>query len=210
MKNIKQQPIKEIRLGSIKAAVWKNDTEAGVRYNVTFSRLYRDGDSWKSTDSFGRDDLLLLGKVADHAHTWICSQNGIPEENQTEPLRPVTATSAEVLRRFKGSEDRALKQTVLTISSSSHLISDTASSHSSQESLTASIYLSLHARPFGLIIWRCCGPQGIARSTASRSNSMSRVPGKAIALRSTLTLLAPPSFCLYEWRAEMCVVGKEM
>ncbi len=78
----KQQPTKEIRLGSIKAALWKNDTEAGVRYNVTFSRLYRDGDSWKSTDSFGRDDLLLLGKVADQAHSWICSQNGIPEENQ--------------------------------------------------------------------------------------------------------------------------------
>ena len=82
--NNKQQPTKEIRLGSIKAAVWKNDTEAGVRYNVTFSRLYRDGESWKSTDSFGRDDLLLLGKVADHAHTWICAQNGIPEENQNK------------------------------------------------------------------------------------------------------------------------------
>lgn len=80
MKNNKQQPTKEIRLGSIKAAVWKNDTEAGVRYNVTFNRLYRDGDSWKSTDSFGRDDLLLLGKVADQAHSWICSQNGNPEE----------------------------------------------------------------------------------------------------------------------------------
>lgn len=77
----KQQPSKEIRLGSVKAAVWKNDTEAGVRYNVTFSRLYREGDSWKSTESFGRDDLLLLGKVADQAHSWICSQNGIPEEN---------------------------------------------------------------------------------------------------------------------------------
>ena len=77
----KQQPTKEIRLGSIKAALWKNDTEVGVRYNVTFSRLYKDGDSWKSTDSFGRDDLLLLGKVADQAHSWICSQNGIPEEN---------------------------------------------------------------------------------------------------------------------------------
>lgn len=83
MKNNKQQPTKEIRLGAIKAAVWKNDTEAGVRYNVTFSRLYREGESWKSTESFGRDDLLLLGKVADQAHSWICSQNGIPEENHT-------------------------------------------------------------------------------------------------------------------------------
>jgi hypothetical protein len=70
----KQKPIHEVRLGTIKAAVWRNETEAGVRYNVTFSRIYKDGDDWKSTDSFGRDDLLLLSKVADQAHSWIFAQ----------------------------------------------------------------------------------------------------------------------------------------
>jgi len=70
----KQKPIHEVRLGTIKAAVWRNETEAGIRYNVTFSRLYKDGDDWKSTDSFGRDDLLLLSKVADQAHSWIFAQ----------------------------------------------------------------------------------------------------------------------------------------
>jgi len=75
----KQKPIHEVRLGHIKAAVWKNETETGVRYNATFSRIYKDGDSWKSTDSFGRDDLLLLGKVADEAHSWIFAQ--VPEED---------------------------------------------------------------------------------------------------------------------------------
>jgi len=70
---MKNKPIHEVRLGMIKAAVWKNETETGTRYNVTFSRLYREGDQWRSTDSFGRDDLLLLGKVADQAHSWICS-----------------------------------------------------------------------------------------------------------------------------------------
>jgi len=74
MKN-KSKPIHEVRLGLIKAAVWKNDTEAGVRYNATFSRLYKDGDQWGSTESFGRDDLLLLAKVADQTHSWICAQN---------------------------------------------------------------------------------------------------------------------------------------
>ena len=71
----KTKPAHEVRLGHIKAAVWRNETEAGVRYNVTFSRLYKDGDNWKSTESFGRDDLLLLAKVADQAHSWICAQN---------------------------------------------------------------------------------------------------------------------------------------
>ena len=73
--NNKTKPIYEVRLGFIKAAVWRNETEAGVRYNVTFSRLYKDGDSWQSAESFGRDDLLLLAKVADQTHSWIHSQS---------------------------------------------------------------------------------------------------------------------------------------
>lgn len=70
----KQTPAHEIRLGAVKAAIWRNDTDKGVRYNVTVSRLYKDGDDWKNTDSFGRDDLLLLCKVLDKAHTWIHEQ----------------------------------------------------------------------------------------------------------------------------------------
>jgi hypothetical protein len=33
--------------------------------------MHKDGEKWKSTQSFGRDDLLLLAKVADAAHTRI-------------------------------------------------------------------------------------------------------------------------------------------
>lgn len=71
----KPRPVHEVRLGRIKAALWRNESENGVRFNTTFSRIYKDGDDWKSTDSFGRDDLLLLGKIADHAHSWICAQS---------------------------------------------------------------------------------------------------------------------------------------
>jgi hypothetical protein len=73
----KDKPVHEVRLGAIKGAIWRNETTGGVRYNVTFSRLYKDkdDDQWKSTDSFGRDDLLVLGKVADAAHTWIFQQS---------------------------------------------------------------------------------------------------------------------------------------
>ncbi len=82
--NSTQKPTQEIRLGAIKAAIWKNETASGTRYNVTVSRLYRDGDQWKSTDTFGRDDLLLVAKVADQAHTWICHQ-GQETERGTKP-----------------------------------------------------------------------------------------------------------------------------
>ena len=68
------QPIHEIRIGAIKAAIWENETVGGTRYNVTLSRLYKDGAGWKRTESFGRDDLLVVAKVADQVHTWIIGQ----------------------------------------------------------------------------------------------------------------------------------------
>jgi hypothetical protein len=67
----KQQPVHEVRIGSVKAAIWENRTDTGTRFNVTLARIYKDGETWNSTESFGRDDLLLLTKVIDQAHTWI-------------------------------------------------------------------------------------------------------------------------------------------
>ncbi len=75
----RERPAHEVRFGFIKAAIWKNPTDKGVRFNVTFSRSYKDGDEWKSTDSFGRDDLLVLAKAANEAHSWIFAQ---PREEQ--------------------------------------------------------------------------------------------------------------------------------
>ena len=54
--------------------MWENETQNGTRHNVTFTRLYKDGDQWKDSTSFGRDDLPLLAKVADMTHTWIFEQ----------------------------------------------------------------------------------------------------------------------------------------
>ena len=73
------RPIHEIRLGSIKAAIWANETKAGTRHSIKLARLYRDGDEWATSDTFGRDDLPLVSKVADLAHTWIFAetQNGL-------------------------------------------------------------------------------------------------------------------------------------
>jgi hypothetical protein len=81
----KDKPVHEERLGMVKAAVWKNETDTGARYNVTFARLYRDGEEWKSTDSFGRDDLLTLAKVADRAHSWIHDEAQSEEKEEKSP-----------------------------------------------------------------------------------------------------------------------------
>ena len=68
------KPIHEVRLGLIKAAIWQNQTRVGERHNVTLTRLYRNGDVWKESTHFGRDDLLLASKVLDLAHSWIYQQ----------------------------------------------------------------------------------------------------------------------------------------
>lgn len=67
-----KQPVKNFRLGRIKAAVWENEADEKKFYNVTFARTYLDdAKKYHDTDSFGRDDLPLLAKLADQAHTFI-------------------------------------------------------------------------------------------------------------------------------------------
>src|SRR5262249_26800335 len=59
------QPVKTFRLGRIKAAVWENEGEQKF-YSVTFARTYVDeANKYHDTDSFGRDDLPLVAKLAD-------------------------------------------------------------------------------------------------------------------------------------------------
>ena len=43
------RPVHDVRLGSIRASIWANDTESGTCDNVTFDHSYRDGEVWKLT-----------------------------------------------------------------------------------------------------------------------------------------------------------------
>ena len=55
-----------------------NDTKVGVCYSGIFQQQYKGCEERKTPDSFGRDDLPVIAKVADMAHTWIFQggQNG--------------------------------------------------------------------------------------------------------------------------------------
>ncbi|MEO6750804.1 MAG: hypothetical protein ABIZ04_02590 [Opitutus sp.] len=65
-------PVKTFRLGRIKAAVWENEADQKKFFNVTFARTYMDeARNFHDTDSYGRDDLPLVAKLADQAHTFI-------------------------------------------------------------------------------------------------------------------------------------------
>ena len=68
-------PVKTFRLGRIKAAVWENEADNRKFYNVTFARTYMGQDKkLHDTDSFGRDDLPLVAKLANDAHSFIFEQ----------------------------------------------------------------------------------------------------------------------------------------
>ncbi len=55
----KNQPVKEVRLGRIKAVIWKNpgSNGNGPLFNTTLARLYKEpeSDTWKESQSLGRD-----------------------------------------------------------------------------------------------------------------------------------------------------------
>lgn len=69
------KPVHRIRLSTISAAVFKNTNADGKEFfNVQLDRSYKDGDEWKHTKSFSRDDLLNVAKVCDLTHSWIHSQ----------------------------------------------------------------------------------------------------------------------------------------
>ena len=71
----KNAPIKVFKFGRIKAAVWENESDQRKFYNVTFARTFVDDEKkFRDTDSFGRDDLLLVAKLADVAHSFIAER----------------------------------------------------------------------------------------------------------------------------------------
>ncbi len=68
----KNPPVAKVRVDLINASIWKNQTDKGIFYNVTFESRYRNGEGkWKSSHSYTSNDLLALAKAADLAHTKI-------------------------------------------------------------------------------------------------------------------------------------------
>ena len=66
----KNTPVAKVSVGLQNASIWKNESDGRAFYNVTFDRRYRNAKGeWKSSDSYGADDLLALAKLADLAHS---------------------------------------------------------------------------------------------------------------------------------------------
>jgi hypothetical protein len=66
-----KRPAHEIRRGPIKATIWENKGKDGVFFKFTVARLYKEGDDWKSTSSFGSQDIPKLAGVLVQVEDWI-------------------------------------------------------------------------------------------------------------------------------------------
>jgi hypothetical protein len=90
----KDRPVRVVRIRNICGNIWANKTEGGgTIYNVTIDRLWKDDDElgqggevvkageWHQSSSFGKDDLLLVAKIADLCHTWVYQR--LQDRNQS-------------------------------------------------------------------------------------------------------------------------------
>ena len=63
------KPVHKIRDGLLTANIWANEmTDKGVFYSVTFERSYKDGEEWKSTNSYSNGDILKMARLAEKAY----------------------------------------------------------------------------------------------------------------------------------------------
>ena len=68
------QPMKEIRVGCVRALIWTSETGQGIKHNIVLNRVCATGRQLQDAGAFQRDDLPLIGQVADLAHKWILQQ----------------------------------------------------------------------------------------------------------------------------------------
>ena len=57
-----QKPITEVRIGRVKATIWRNGTDEQPRHNVTFSRLYKEAINGRVRRASGATTCWCLQK----------------------------------------------------------------------------------------------------------------------------------------------------
>ena len=76
-----KHPVVRIKICGVSAAIFKNEGEKGPFHTATIGRSYKDGDLWKTTNSFGTKDLAALSAVSEQA-TVKCLELDEDERNE--------------------------------------------------------------------------------------------------------------------------------
>lgn len=82
------KPATVIRDGALKATAWRNESEKGSFYSVTFSRTYTDAEGkYRDSDRFSGSELLRLALLAQRIYLAVAElryADGEAEESITE------------------------------------------------------------------------------------------------------------------------------
>lgn len=69
------KPVQKFQLRGISASVFENASKTNGRdsvfYKVAIQRTYKDGETFKTTNSFGRDDLPIVSLLAQRAWEYV-------------------------------------------------------------------------------------------------------------------------------------------
>jgi hypothetical protein len=68
------KPEQTFKLGSAQASIFQNDGEQGSFHTVTIQRRYKDGDEWKSLNSFTATQLANAIAISQRALAYILDQ----------------------------------------------------------------------------------------------------------------------------------------
>jgi hypothetical protein len=78
MKN-KGAPVHEIRRGFIKVKIRSKRGDKRKHYSLSIVRLFRNGDQWKESSRYGRDDIPVIRLALDEAFGWILVQQELAQ-----------------------------------------------------------------------------------------------------------------------------------
>ena len=80
-----KKPTAKISLHPVTAAIWRNENPKGIFYAVTFERSFKDDEGkWQTSSTFNVNELLLLAKLADQAHTEIFKLRAKDRQSQQD------------------------------------------------------------------------------------------------------------------------------
>lgn len=83
------QPVQVYRLRGLSASIFENRAKSADRivtyFKVALQRTYKDGDGWKTTTSFGREDLPIARLLLERAWQYILDAEASGGRDSEEP-----------------------------------------------------------------------------------------------------------------------------
>jgi len=91
-----QKPVHTVRHRSVKATIWRNQSDKGPLYNVVITRSYRDKETneWHDTQSLRYDDLMNVVALLQEAHRYISACIAKEKAPPAKPVRGATRPAA--------------------------------------------------------------------------------------------------------------------